>query len=129
MKFKLSPGFIIQCAAVVLTIVAIILYGGSYSTSAQAYAFIIIGAIVGAVSAVGAQKMPRIFNWGTVLSALLLGAGIAFSITVMADPFGYVISGLYTSDTLTGYIVSFVFMMLGWILYMVAGFTGICKEE
>ena len=62
------------------------------------------------------------------VAALLACAGIAYSATVMADPIGYVIAGLYSMDTLTGFITFGVVALAAWLLYIVAGFTGMAKE-
>lgn len=125
---KKSAGMIIMCIAVVVCIVSVILYGKSYNTTKNAYIFLIASAVVGLISALGAQKLPKLFNWGAPIAAVLACAGIAYSATVMADPIGYVIAGLYSMDTLTGFITFGVVALVAWLLYIVAGFTGMAKE-
>ena len=62
-------------------------------------------------------------------AAALAACGLAFSATVMADPIGYVISGLYSADTLTGYIYFAVVAAIAWVLYLAVGFMGIENED
>lgn len=129
MKNKLSIGFFAMFAAIIVGIVSIVLYGNAYITSQPAYKFMIAAAVVAAISLLGAQKLPKIFNWGAPIAALLFAAGIGYSATVMADPIGYVISGLYNFDTLRGYISFCVAAVIAWVLYLAAGFMGMAKEN
>ncbi len=126
---KMSVGFFIMFAAIVVGIVGIIIYGGAYVTSKPAYHYMIAAAVVGAISEAGALKMPKIFNWGAPVAACLAAAGFAYSFTVMTYPIGYVISGLYASSTLTGYIIFAVVALISLLLYLIAGFTGMAKES
>lgn len=126
---KRKAGFFVMCAAAVIGIVSIIMYKGAYVTSNEAYICLVAAAVVGAASAFLAPKMPKIFNWGAPVAAALAACGLAFSATVMADPIGYVISGLYSADTLTGYIYFAVVAVAAWVLYLAVGFMGIGNEE
>lgn len=126
---KRKIGFFVMCVAVIVAIVSIIIYGNSYVTSREAYIFLIAAAAVALISAVLALKLPKIFNWGAPVAAMLAAAGLAYSGTVMADPIGYVISGLYSADTLTGYISFAIVAAIAWVLYLVVGFMGMGKEN
>lgn len=124
-----KAGFFVMCAAAVVGIVSIIMYKGAYVTSNEAYICLIAAAVVGAASAFLAPKTPKIFNWGAPVAAALAACGLAFSATVMADPIGYVISGLYSADTLKGYIYFAVVAAIAWVLYLAVGFMGIGNED
>ena len=124
-----KAGFFVMCAAAVIGIVSIIMYKGAYVTSNEAYICLIAAAVVGAASAFLAPKTPKIFNWGAPVAAALAACGLAFSATVMADPIGYVISGLYSADTLKGYIYFAVVAAIAWVLYLAVGFMGIGNED
>lgn len=124
-----KAGFFVMCAAAIVGIVSIIMYKGAYVTSNEAYICLVAAAVVGAASAFLAPKTPKIFNWGAPVAAALAACGLAFSATVMSDPIGYVISGLYSADTLTGYIYFAVVAAIAWVLYLAVGFMGIGKEE
>ena len=57
-----------------------------------------------------------------------MAAGIAYSITVMSDPIGYFISVLYTINDLKTWITFMIVAGVSWLLYMIAGFTGMVRE-
>jgi hypothetical protein len=125
---KRTIGFYIEFAAAVVGIVSALLYGTSMITTNKTYIFIIAAAVVAVASAFAATKMPKIFNWGAVVAAALMAAGIAYSITVMSDTIGYFISGLYTIDDLKTWITFMFVACISWLLYFIAGFFGMVKE-
>ncbi len=125
---KRTIGFYIEFAAAVVGLVSAVLYGSSMITTKNAYVFIIAAAVVAVISAFAAGKTPKLFNWGAPVAAALMAAGIAYSITVMSDPIGYFISGLYTIDDLRTWITFMVVAGISWLLYMIAGFTGMVRE-
>ncbi len=128
-KVKLSAGFFISCLAIIVSIVGLALYGKAYNTSQQAYTLLIAAVVVEVLSTAGALKFPKVFNWGAPIAGLLAAAGLVYSATVMVDPIGYVVSGLYESSTLSGFITFAVVAGVGWLLYLVASFTGLAKEN
>ena len=128
-KKKLGFGFFLMCAALIVAIVSVVLYGNSYVTTPEAYKFMIAAIVAGAVALIGSFFLPKVFNWCTIVAALLMAAGIAYSITVMADPIGYVISGLYEASTLTGWITYIIVAAVSWLLLLVTGFAGVAKEK
>ena len=125
---KKSVGFFIEILAAIVGIVSVVLYGSSYMTSQNAYIFLIAAVVVALVGALGAQKKPEICNWAAPVAATLAAAGIAYSITVMSDAIGYVISGLYSMDDIKSWITFMVVACIAWLLYLIAGFTGMAKE-
>ena len=128
-KAKKSIGFFILAAAAAVSIVSIVLYGSSYSTTPKAYAFMAAAAVVAAAAlVVGQMTGNRICNWAGIAAAALMAAGLGWSLTVMVDAIGYVISGLYQFSTLQSYITFAICAGIGWFLYMVSGFTGILKK-
>ena len=126
---KRTLGFYITLIAAALGVVSIIMYGSSLNTSKNAYGFMIAAAIIAVLAALGAAKFPGLCNWGAVVAAALAATGIAYSVTVMSDAIGYVISGLYSADTLSSWIRFIVVAGISWLLYVIAGFTGAAKEE
>ena len=124
---KKSVGFFIEIIAAIVGIVSVVLYGSSLVTTQSAYIFLIAAVVVALVGAFGAQKMP-ICNWAAPVAAALAAAGIGWSVTVMADPIGYVISGLYSMDDIKSWITFVVVAGIAWLLYVIAGFAGMSKE-
>ena len=129
-KAKKSIGFFIIAAAAVVGIVSIALYGSSYNTDSKAYGFMIAAVIVAAVALVVGQVAGKgnIVNWGGVCAAALMAAGLGWSLTVMVDAIGYVISGLFQFSTLQSYITFAIVAGISWALFLIGSFTGIVKD-
>ena len=124
-----NSGVIFGILSVIAAIAATVLYRGSYNTASGSWVCLIAAVVVAAVSLIGSRGNPKICNWGAPVAAILMAAGIALSVTVMADPIGYVISGLYPSETLSGYIMFGVAACVAWMLCLITGFTGVAKEN
>lgn len=122
-------GFFILFAAVVVDIVAIALYGASFTTTQDAYIWMGVAAAIGLVAAFAGSKAPAICNWGPALAAAAMAAGIAYGATVMSDAIGYTISGLYQFSALTTWITYTAVGLLALVLFWVAGFLGVASEE
>jgi hypothetical protein len=73
--------------------------------------------------------MPKIANWGPALAGAAMAAGVAYGATVMSDPIGYYISGLYQFSTLQPWIIYTVVGVVALVLFWVAGFLGVAAEE
>ena len=125
---KRTLGFYIALIAAIVGIVSIVLYGRSLNTSKNAYYFLIAAAAVALLTALGATKLPGLCNWGGSIAAALAFTGIAYSVTVMSDAIGYVISGLYSYDTLQSWISFLIVAGISWVLYIIAGFAGMAKK-
>ncbi|MBO6163640.1 MAG: hypothetical protein J6N77_01170 [Lachnospiraceae bacterium] len=124
---KKSVGFFIAILAAVAGIVSIVMYGSSMVTTQKTYVFLVAAVVVALAGALLASKMP-ICNWAAPVAAALAAAGIGWSITVMADPIGYVISGLYTMADIQGWVNFMIAACIAWFLYLVASFAGMAKE-
>ena len=124
-----NSGVIFGILSVIAAIAATVLYRGSYNTASGSWVCLIAAVVVAAVSLIGSRGNPKICNWGAPVAAILMAAGIALSVTVMADPIGDVISGLYPSETLSGYIMFGVAACVAWMLCLITGFTGVAKEN
>lgn len=122
-------GFYILFAAVVVDLVAMFLYGSSYATTQNAYIWMGVAAAIGLVAAFAGAKMPKVCNWGPALAGAAMAAGIAFGATVMSDPIGYFISGLYQFSTLQPWITYTVVGVIALVLFWIAGFLGVAAEE
>ena len=122
-------GFFILFAAVVVDVVAIILYGSAFTTTQNAYVWMAVAAVIGLVAAFGGSKLPKVCNWGPALAAAAMAAALAYAGTVMSDAIGYVVSGLYESSTLTTWITFTVVGLIALVLFWVSGFLGVAAEE
>ena len=122
-------GFFILFAAVVVDAVAMLLYGASYAKTMNAYIWMAVAAVIGLVAAFAGSKMPKIANWGPALAGAAMAAGVAYGATVMSDPIGYYISGLYQFSTLQPWIIYTAVGLVALVLFWVAGFLGVASEE
>ena len=122
-------GFFILFAAVVVDLVAIFLYGSSYATTQSAYIWMGVAAAIGLVAAFAGSKLPKVCNWGPALAGAAMAAGVAYGATVMSDPIGYYISGLYQWSELQGWVTFTAVGVIALVLFWVAGFMGVAAEE
>ncbi|MBE6480668.1 MAG: hypothetical protein E7Z98_09260 [Olsenella sp.] len=122
-------GFFVLFAAVVVDAVAMFLYGGSYAKTQSAYIWMAVAAVIGLVAAFAGPKAPAICNWGPAVAAAAMAAGIAYGATVMSDPIGYYISGLYQFSTLQPWIIYTTVGVIALVLFLVAGFMGVASED
>lgn len=122
-------GFFILAAAAVVGAISLVLYRSAMNTSSNAYIFMGAAIAVAVVSLVVAKMTGNgISNWGAAFSAALMAAGLAWSLTVMVDAIGYVISGLYQFSLLQTYITFAIVAGIAWLLFVIGGFAGVVKK-
>ena len=128
-KAKKSIGFYILAAAAVVSVISIVLYGSAMNKTTNAYIFMIAAAVVAvAALALGAVKSSKLANWGGCCAAVLMMAGLAWSLTAMVDAIGYVISGLYQFSLLQTYITFAICGGIAWVLFLVSSFMNVVNE-
>lgn len=122
-------GFFILAAAAVIGAISIVLYGSAMNKSNSAYIFMAAAIAVAVISLIiGKVNGSGISNWGGVIAAALMACGLAWSLTVMVDAIGYVISGLYQFSLLQTYITFTIVAGIAWFLFVVSGFAGVVKK-
>lgn len=122
-------GFIILAAAAVVGVISIVLYGSAMNKSTNAYIFMAAAVAVAVISLIiGKMNGAGISNWGGAFAAMLMAAGLAWSLTVMVDAIGYVISGLYQFSLLQTYITFTICAGISWLLFVISGFAGVVKK-
>ena len=85
-------------------------------------------ALLYAALALGAVKSSKLANWGGFCAAVLMMAGLAWSLTAMVDAIGYVISGLYQFSLLQSYITFAICGGIAWVLFLVSSFMNVVNE-
>lgn len=129
MKANKGIGFFVLAAAAIVSVVSIFLYGSAMNKATSAYGFMIAAAVVACAALVlGAVSGNKLANWGGALAAVLMMAGLGWSLTVMVDAIGYVISGLYQFSLLQSYITFAVCGGIAWLLFLVSSFMSVVKE-
>ncbi len=125
MKNK-SVGFYLTLAAAVLMLVGL----PFYAQSAYAISTVYIMAAIVAVAVVGMfLTKGEIANGLCIVGTAAAAAAVIFSFSTQLDPIGYVVAGLYTFSQIQGFVVFAVLAIVGWILLIVASFTGVSKKN
>ena len=128
-KAKKSVGFFVLAAAAVVSVISIVLYGSAMNKTTNAYIFMIAAAVVAAAAlALAAAKSSKLANWGGFCAAVLMMAGLAWSLTAMVDAIGYVISGLYQFSLLQTYITFVVCGCIAWVLFLISSFMNVVND-
>ena len=129
MKAKKSVGFFVLAVAAIASVISIILYGSEMNKATSAYGFMIAAAVVACAALMLALvKGSKIANWGGALAAVLMMAGLGWSLTVMVDAIGYVISGLYQLSLLQSYITFAICGGIAWLLFLISSFMSVVKD-
>ena len=124
MKNK-SVGFYLTLAAVVLMLVGL----PFYAQSAYAIPTVYIMAAIVAVVEVGVfLTKGEIANGLCIAGAVAAAAAVIFSFSTQLDAIGYVLSGLFTFDQIQGFVIFAALAIVGWLLLIVASFTGVSKK-
>ena len=81
-----------------------------------------------AALALGVATGNKLANWGGFCAAVLMMAGLAWSLTVMVDAIGYVISGLYQFSLLQTYITFVVCGCIAWVMFLISSFMNVVND-
>lgn len=125
MKNK-SVGFYLTLAAAVLMLVGL----PFYAQSAYAISTVYIMTAIVAVAVVGMfLTKGELANGLCIVGTVAAAAAVIFSFSTQLDAIGYVLSGLFTFSQIQGFVVFAVLAIIGWILLIVASFTGVSKKN
>lgn len=126
---KRGLGYYVVALSAILALVSIFLYSGAMITVSNTRIMLIISVVVAACALVlGTKLPPAVSGWVGPVCAVLTGLGIFLSVNVMADPIGYVYSGLYVFSDIQGYVVFAVVAGIAMLLDIIAGFMNFTKE-
>jgi len=124
MKNK-SVGFYLTLAAAVLMLIGL----PFYAQSAYAIPTVYIMTAIVAVAVVGMfLTKGEIANGLCIAGTVAAAAALIYSFSTQLDAIGYVLSGLFTFSQIQGFVVFAVLAVIGWILLIVASFTGVSKK-
>ena len=125
MKNK-SVGFYLTLAAAVLVLIGL----PFYAQSAYAIPTVYIMAAIVAVAVVGMfLTKDEIANGLCIVGTVAAAAAVIFSFSTQLDAIGYVLSGLFTFDQIQGFVIFAALAIIGWILLIIASFTGVSKKN
>ncbi len=124
MKNK-SVGFYLTLAAAVLMLIGL----PFYAQSAYAISTVYIMTAIVAVAVVGMfLTKGEIANGLCIAGTVAAAAAVIFSFSTQLDAIGYVLSGLFTFSQIQGFVVFAVLAIVGWLLLIIASFTGVTKK-
>ena len=117
--------------ATVLAIVGLVMY---FSVSGQAAEVIplFIAAIVVEVLLIVLSKVMGnhpVLNLASSINAVLLGFALVQSFNPQLDAIGYVVSGLYTYDQISGFVNFVIVAAIAFLLYIIASFMSLGKQK
>jgi len=125
MKNK-SVSFYLTLAAAVLMLVGL----PFYAQSAYAIPTVYIMTAIVAVMVVGMfLTKGELANGLCVVGTVAAAAAVIYSFSTQLDAIGYVMSGLFTFSQIQGFVIFAVLAIVGWILLIVASFTGVSKKN
>ncbi len=125
MKNK-SVRFYLTLAAAVLMLIGL----PFYAQSAYAIPIVYVMTAIAAVAVVGMfLTKGEIANGLCIAGAVAAAAAVIFSFSTQLDAIGYVMTGLFTFSQIQGFVIFAVLAIVGWILFIVASFTGVSKKD
>lgn len=125
MKNK-SVSFYLTLVAAVLLLVGLPFYAQSAYAISTVY---IMTAVVVAVEIAIFLTKGEIANGLCIAGAVAAAAAVIFSFSTQLDAIGYVLSGLFTFSQIQGFVTFAILAIVGWILFLVASFTGVSKKN
>lgn len=125
MKNK-SVSFYLTLAAAVLMLIGL----PFYAQSAYAIPIVYIMTAIVAVAVVGIfLTKGELANGLCIVGTVAAAAAVIYSFSTQLDAIGYVMSGLFTFSQIQGFVIFAVLAIVGWILFIVASFTGVSKKN
>lgn len=126
-----TVGFYITVLATVLAIVGLVMYI-SVSGKAAEVIPLFIAAIVVEIALVVLSKVignKPALNLASSINAVLLGFALVQSFNPQLDAIGYVVSGLYTYDQISGFVNFVIVAAIAFVLYIIASFMSLGKQK
>jgi hypothetical protein len=126
---KVSTGFYLDVVATVLLIAALAAYVTVMNTRLLCFAAMAVGLLFGVIGPVGIKLAggKELLQWMPCVAAVLAGFAAMSSATVMVDPIGYVVSGLYLFSDIQSYVIYLALAVAAIVLYLIAGFVRLSK--
>lgn len=122
-------GYWVAVAALILTLVATILYWGDTRATDVSRTLLVITLVVGVVLLLAELFFDAHWmNLGLIVCAVLLIIGLVSSAGSQVNQIGYVVSGLDPFSTIASYVVSMIVGAVALIGFLAANFLGMEKE-
>lgn len=128
---KKTTGFYLTVVAMVLAVVGLFYY--SAAENKVSTVFVLTGAAIAVeilllvVSFFAGNR--AVFNLASSVSAVLMALAVSISFNSQLDAIGYVVSGLYPTEKIMNFAVFVVLAVLSLLLYCIASFTNLGKQD
>ena len=130
MKAKKTIGFYLIALSTILAIASLVLYKDALMKNSMVSTLLILAAAAGVCAIVLAVATGKeVANFVAAAHAVLLMAAIGISISPMVNEIALVYAGLNPKSNLSGYITFAVVACIGWLVSLIASFTGMAKKE
>lgn len=126
-----TVGFYISVVACVLALVALVLYLPISGTLPLVIGLLVAAIVVEVLLIVLSKVIGNkpVLNLASSINAVLLGYAIVTSFNPQLDAIGYVVSGLYTYDQISGFVNFVIVVAIAFLLYIVASFMNLGKQK
>lgn len=126
-----TVGFYITVVATVLAIVGLVMYFSVSGKAAEVIPLLIAAIVVEAALIVLSKVMGNkpMLNLASSINAVLLGFALVQSFNPQLDAIGYVVSGLYTYDQISGFVNFVIVAAIAFVLYIIASFMSLGKQK
>ena len=126
---KTSFGFYLIALSTVLAIVGLVLYKNALVKTSQVNTFLILAIVAGACAIIAAIALGKeIANVLAAAHVILLMAAVAVSIGPMVNDIGLAYAGLNQWSAIIPYFQFVGVACGGWLLSLIASFSGIVKK-
>lgn len=128
---KKTAGFYLTVLATVLAVIGLVNYSAAENklsiVSTLVAAAIIVELLLIIVSYTAGNK--PVFNLASSISAVLMAIAVGISFTTQVDAIGYVVAGLYSPDKITRFLTFAVLAAVSMLVFCIASFTNLGKQE
>ena len=126
---KTSFGFYLIALSTVLAIVGLVLYKNALVKTSMVNTFLILAIVAGACAIIAAIALGKeIANVLAAAHVILLMAAVAVSIGPMVNDIGLAYAGLNQWSAITPYFTFVGVGCAGWLISLIASFSGIVKK-
>lgn len=127
-KRKPAVAFYFTVAGIILTAAGILLYTTVIRTATAPYFLLAAALVIGILGlGIALKTGSELSEWAPVAAAVLVALGLGKSASMMVDPIGWAISGLYQFSDIASYVYFLIVGGIAVTLFVIAGFMKMTK--
>jgi len=126
---KKATGFYLTAFAAILSFVGIFIYNTVMYKFSPVYILLVAAVVLTVIVALlsGLIGNKSVFNFLSVVNAVLMASAAVWSVFLMVNQIGYVIASLDPVSTITSFIIFVIIAAIAMILNIAASFTSLEK--